>query len=98
MTLSSRLVAGVLLVLALALLSSSVDERSTGRAASANAMGSAHDQTSGAPVPLLRPWLEDTGGGSAPAEIRNSTGEYKAISSSVTAAAAMLVAVGCTSS
>jgi hypothetical protein len=51
-------------------------------------------------VPLLRPWLEDTGGGSAPAEVGNSTGEYKAISSSVTAAAAaaMLVAVGCTSS
>ncbi|OQU91524.1 hypothetical protein SORBI_3001G197800 [Sorghum bicolor] len=53
MTLSSRLVAGVLLVLALALVSSSssAEERSTGRAASA----SDHDQTSEATVPLLRP-------------------------------------------
>ncbi|NP_001145488.2 uncharacterized protein LOC100278884 precursor [Zea mays] len=55
MTLSFRLVAGVLLVLALALLSSSAEERSAGRAASVSAMGSDHDQTSEAPVPPLRP-------------------------------------------
>ncbi|NP_001182949.1 uncharacterized protein LOC100501248 precursor [Zea mays] len=55
MALSFRLVAGVLLVLALALLSSSAEERSAGRAATVSAMGSDHDQTSEAPVPPLRP-------------------------------------------
>ncbi|EER93949.2 hypothetical protein BDA96_01G210400 [Sorghum bicolor] len=53
MTLSCRLVAGVLLVLAFALLSSSAEERSsTGRAATA--MGVARDHTLEAPVLPLR--------------------------------------------
>ena len=67
MALSFRLVAGVLLVLALALLSSSAEERSTGRAASVSAMGSDHDQTSEAPLPPLRPLCCESDGCHSPA-------------------------------